>query len=88
MEIYLDLIENTVKDWISIFCEYDVFEYDIEDKYCLLFPEKINDEVKCVMLYIDITYPPFNDMEFKIKNNKYVDLIINEIYKRIKMFYM
>ena len=86
-EIYLDLIENPVKNWISLFCETNIFDC-LEDKYCLLFSETIDNKKKCIMLYVDVAYPPFDNIEFKIKDNKYMDILIKELYGRIKMFYL
>jgi len=87
--IYLDLVENPIKNWIALFCgiNIDVFDY-MGDQYCLLFPEIVNGEKKCIMLYVCTVYPPFENISFKIKKNKYLDTLLKALNHYIKMFYM
>lgn len=91
LQTYMDLIENPINNWISIFCKSTnknkIFNC-VCDKYCALFPEKINGENKCVMLYVDIVYPPFEKIDYKIANNKYLDAMIGNLYHHIREFYV
>ena len=68
-QIYLDIIENPIKNWIALFCgiNNDIFDY-IGDEYCLLFPERINGKNKCILLYVSNVYPPFETIDFKSSN--------------------
>ena len=97
--IYLDLVEYPVKEWISIFCDIekeiikkivDENESYIDDEYCLLIKEKINNKDVCVLFYIDIVYPPFSnkiDFGIKIEQTNILKDIINSNIHYIKNFY-
>ena len=87
--IYLDLVENPIKRWLIDFCDITENDFDfIGEEYCLIFPEIINSEKKCVMVYLDLVYPPFDDLNITIKNNKYLDQITNSVIYHIKRFYV
>ena len=43
---------------------------------------------KCILLYVSNVYPPFETIDFKIKNNTYMDGIIKALNHHIKTFYM
>ena len=87
-DIYLDLVENPIKRWIINFCNVDECDFDfIGEEYCLLFPEKIDGVKKCVMLYVDNIYPPFEDTKITIKDNKYLNFLTKAISTHIKKFY-
>ncbi len=87
--IYLDLVENPVKRWISSFCDVMEDDFDfIGEEYCLIFPETIKGEKKCVMLYADLVYPPFDDeIDFSIKDNNFLDGLIMGMISHIRKFY-
>ncbi len=97
--IYLDLVEYPVKEWISIFCDIkkeiikkivDENESFIDDKYCLLIKEKLNNKDICVLFYIDTVYPPFDnkiDFGIEIEQTEILKDIINSNIHYIKSFY-
>lgn len=88
--IYIDLIENPIKRWIINFCNLNVNDFDfIGEEYCLIFPEIIEGKKKCVMLSVDIVYPPFDEeFNFIIKNNQYTDNLIMATIHHIRKFYL
>lgn len=87
--IYLDLIENPIKRWIMSFCNINDDSLDpIGEHYCLLFPELINGEKKCILFYVDLVYPPFEDeLNFPIKKSQYTNNILNATTSYIRKFY-
>lgn len=87
--IYLDLIENPIKRWIMSFCNITDDSLDpIGEHYCLIFPEIINGEKKCILIYVDLIYPPFEDnIIFPTKNSQYANNIITAIISYIRKFY-
>lgn len=88
INIYLDLVENPIKRWLINFCDINEDDFDfIGEEYCLLFPETINNVKKCIMVYLDLVHPPFDDLNIPIKNSKYLDQIIKGIMHHVKRFY-
>jgi len=82
---YMDLVEKPIKEWISGFCNMACDKFGIGDnplfmdKYCLIFPEIVGGKKKCILVYVDLDYPPFDEIirfEVDVPTSKYLETII------------
>ena len=71
-ELYLDLIECAMYDWIKLAFKIDASpakncaQREVNDKVCLLYTDVIDGKEKCCLLYVEPEYPPFDQAEIKV----------------------
>lgn len=93
--IYLDIVEKPVKEWICRFCDIDGVmlgvndDPDILEQYCLTFPEIIDGKHKIILVYVEVDYPSESqNIDFiDISKTKYLKFVISSISHTIENFY-
>jgi len=70
-ELYLDLIECAMYEWINLAFKIDAKggireEAKDEEKICLLYTDVIDGKEKCCLLYVEPEHFPFDRAEIKI----------------------